>query len=211
MAKESKEKVKKAATKVLKAAGKKKEIKEAKKKIAPERTEVHEAAASHAPSPVRAEPQVKVEQAAAAKVEKVVHKPKAQKLRPEALSFGTGRRKTAIAKVKLFSGSGEISINRTPLSQYVSGRQLLLIQVNKPLKVVDVVGRYDVLVKASGGGIASQAGAVSLGIARALIRLNPELKPKLKAEGLLTRDSRMKERKKYGRKKARKRFQYSKR
>lgn len=122
-----------------------------------------------------------------------------------------GRRKTSVARVTLFSGGGEISINGKDYITYVSGRHKLLAEILKPFSVVNLNNVYDVEVKAAGGGIASQAEAVKLGIARALLLVDPAMKPALSKAGCLVRDSRMKERKKYGRKRARKRFQYTKR
>lgn len=139
--------------------------------------------------------------------EKVVHKPKED----EVYYSGCGRRKTAIATVRLYPGSGNIMINDRSLSDYVAGRKVLEIMVKAPLEVAGLQTKYDVRAVAHGGGVVGQAGAVSLGIARALMEASPELRAKLKPAGLVRRDPRMKERKKYGRKKARKRFQYSKR
>lgn len=122
----------------------------------------------------------------------------------------TGRRKEASARVRLVSGEGKILINDHPLEKYFP---LLRLQqeVTLPLVITDNLGRFNVFVNVCGGGISGQAGAVKMGIARALINLNENLKSTLRKEGLLTRDPREKERKKYGRKRARKRFQYSKR
>jgi len=125
--------------------------------------------------------------------------------------YGTGRRKEAIAKVWLVPGTGKIMVNDKPLSRYFSSRRLLENNAGRPLAVVQLADKYDVAARVFGGGISGQATAVGLGIARALIRLNPELKILLRREGLLTRDPRTKERKKYGRKRARRGFQYSKR
>jgi len=123
---------------------------------------------------------------------------------------GTGRRKTATAQVRLFSGSGKIQINGRALEHYFlteSQRSL----VTQPLAVTETAAKFDVSVTVKGGGPNGQAGAVRHGIARALLQADLNLRPTLKAEGLLTRDPRMKERKKYGQPGARKRFQYSKR
>jgi small subunit ribosomal protein S9 len=122
----------------------------------------------------------------------------------------TGRRKEAIARVRLIPGSGEWKINGRTLEDYFPNKVHQQI-VNEPLKTLDVADRYDVLVRVQGGGISGQAGAVRLGIARALIDSDPEARPPLKKAGFLTRDARVKERKKYGLKKARKAPQYSKR
>lgn len=136
---------------------------------------------------------------------------KSTKKTPLEQYYGTGRRKTAIAKVWLKTGAGKFLINGKDFKNYICQRKLLENAVLKPLQVTGLLGKMDVRVKALGGGIASQAGAVSLGIARAILSFNLDFKKALRENGLLTRDSRMKERKKYGRKKARKRFQFTKR
>ncbi len=121
-----------------------------------------------------------------------------------------GRRKTSVARVILRNGSGKITVNGKEFEQAFP--QLLSREdILNPFKVTETVGSYDVLVKVQGGGTTGQAQAIRLGIARALIELNPDFRPALKKEGFLTRDPRMVERKKYGRPKARKRFQFSKR
>jgi small subunit ribosomal protein S9 len=122
----------------------------------------------------------------------------------------TGRRKTATAQVRLTSGSGKIIINGRPYDEYftVTSQQSAVL---KPLEVAKTTQAYDIAINTRGGGMTGQAGAISLGIARALLQVTPELRPALKAEGLLTRDPRMKERKKSGQPGARKRFQFSKR
>ncbi|MBS0657140.1 MAG: 30S ribosomal protein S9 [Verrucomicrobia bacterium] len=122
----------------------------------------------------------------------------------------TGRRKTAVARVTLTPGEGKIVINDRRFEDYLPSIPLQNT-VLKPLEVANAVKSFDVKVKAAGGGVAGQAGAIRLGIARALLLTNAELRPALKAEGLLTRDSREKERKKSGQPGARKRFQFSKR
>jgi small subunit ribosomal protein S9 len=122
----------------------------------------------------------------------------------------TGRRKRSIARVILKPGKGNIDINKKPLNDYFPSETLKMI-VRQPLDSVAVSSKYDVTVKVNGGGITGQAGAIRHGIARALILLNSDFRGKLKKEGLLTRDPRVKERKKYGQKGARKRFQFSKR
>jgi small subunit ribosomal protein S9 len=127
-----------------------------------------------------------------------------------ASSRATGRRKTAIARVNILPGEGRVVINDKPALQYL-GRRSLEMVVMQPLKVVDSVRRFDVQVKVTGGGMAGQAGAVAHGLARALIEFDEQLRPVLKRAGLLTRDPRMKERKKYGLKRARKAPQYTKR
>ncbi len=123
----------------------------------------------------------------------------------------TGRRKTSIAVVKLVKGKGRVFVNGKTLAAYIGNRPALEMQIFKPLALTENMEKYDVRVKAVGGGISSQAGAIRHAISRALLQVNEEFRPVLKAEGLLTRDARVKERKKYGRKRARKRFQFSKR
>ncbi len=123
---------------------------------------------------------------------------------------GTGRRKRAIARVKLTLGQGVITINKRPIEDYFPRPQLRQI-VRQPLEATQSASRFDVEVKAEGGGPTGQAGAVRHGIARALLDMDESLKETLRSNGFLTRDSREKESKKYGRKRARKRFQYSKR
>lgn len=121
-----------------------------------------------------------------------------------------GRRKTSIARIVLTEGSGEITVNGREAKEYfpITMQQFKLQQ---PFKLTDTVGKYDVVVTVDGGGITGQVDAVRLGIARALVKVDAEHKPKLKAEELMTRDPRAVERKKFGRKKARKRYQFSKR
>jgi small subunit ribosomal protein S9 len=124
--------------------------------------------------------------------------------------LGTGRRKTAVARVRLASGSGKIVVNGRPFENYFS-TEALRMAVTQPLTVTETAAKYDVQVSVNGGGPAGQAGAVRHGIARALLKADLNFRPTLKADGLLTRDPRMRERKKYGQPGARKRFQYSKR
>ena len=121
-----------------------------------------------------------------------------------------GRRKEAIARVRLVPGTGQWKVNGRTLEDYFPNKVHQQL-VNSPLKLVDVEGRFDVVARITGGGVSGQAGALRLGIARALVEYNIELRPRLKKEGFLTRDARIKERKKYGQKGARKRFQFSKR
>ena len=121
-----------------------------------------------------------------------------------------GRRKTAVARVKLVEGSGKILINQRPFETYFP-IEILRSEVMRPFEVTNTMGRYDVRVRVEGGGSTGQAGAVKLGIARSLVALDEDLRGALRGAGLLTRDPRMVERKKYGQKKARKRFQFSKR
>jgi small subunit ribosomal protein S9 len=124
--------------------------------------------------------------------------------------YGTGRRKSSIARVFLRPGSGEFRVNDLPFDRYfVTETQRILAR--QPLVTTETAGSFNVLATVSGGGVNGQAGAVKMGIARALLVFNPELRSRLKTDGFLTRDSRAKERKKYGQKGARKRFQFSKR
>jgi small subunit ribosomal protein S9 len=122
----------------------------------------------------------------------------------------TGRRKRAIARVKLTIGQGVITINKKPIEEYFPRPQLQAM-VRQPFEVTQSGGRFDVVVKAEGGGVSGQAGAVRHGIARALVEMDASFKDAMRKNGFLTRDPREKESKKYGRKRARKRFQFSKR
>ncbi|MDO4539937.1 MAG: 30S ribosomal protein S9 [Syntrophomonadaceae bacterium] len=124
--------------------------------------------------------------------------------------WGTGRRKKAVARVRLVPGTGNIVINDRSFEEFFPNKTSRLI-VMQPMNLTSTDGRYDVICRVHGGGVSGQAGAVRLGIARALIKGDPELRPTLKRAGFLTRDPRMKERKKYGLHKARKAPQYSKR
>jgi small subunit ribosomal protein S9 len=131
-------------------------------------------------------------------------------LKKKTYSHGTGKRKEAVAQVRLAPGSGTILINGMPYDERftrITHRQAIM----KPLETTDTVGKYDVMVKVNGGGITGQSGAISHGIARALLQEDEKYKPLLRQEGLLTRDSRAKERKKPGLKRARKAPQYTKR
>jgi small subunit ribosomal protein S9 len=121
-----------------------------------------------------------------------------------------GRRKTAVARIYLKPGTGNITVNKRPLDQYFK-TEVLRIIVNQPFTVTEKLATYDVMVNVQGGGITGQAEAVRLAISRALCEIDLEMRPALKKEGFLTRDPRMVERKKYGRRKARRRFQFSKR
>ena len=124
--------------------------------------------------------------------------------------YATGRRKTSTARVFLRPGSGTIKVNRREFEEFFP-REALRMQIRTPLVLTENADKFDVLATVAGGGVSGQAGAVRLGIARALILYNAELRKALKSEGLLTRDARAKERKKYGMAGARKRFQFSKR
>lgn len=122
----------------------------------------------------------------------------------------TGRRKNAVASVWMTPGKGRFNVNGRSLFPYLT-RQALVVHATEPFKVTETQGKVDVICKASGGGLSGQAGAIRLALARALLKLNPDYRRSLKSAGMLTRDSRMVERKKYGMVKARKRFQFSKR
>jgi len=124
--------------------------------------------------------------------------------------YGTGRRKNSVARVRLVPGEGKIVINKRDINDYF-GLETLKLIVKQPLALTDTLGKYDVLVNTSGGGISGQAGAIRHGIARALLKVDPEYRQTLKKAGFLTRDPRMKERKKYGLKAARRAPQFSKR
>jgi small subunit ribosomal protein S9 len=121
-----------------------------------------------------------------------------------------GRRKEAVARVRISQGEGKFLVNKRPLLDFFK-REVLKMVIEQPLELTETLGKYDIYVNVDGGGLSGQAGAVRLGVARALIKANGELRGKLKAAGMLTRDPRMVERKKYGQPKARKRFQFSKR
>ena len=124
--------------------------------------------------------------------------------------YGTGRRKSAIARVFLRPGSGNFTVNGKPFETYFVTEQQR-VSAKKPLAQTETLSTFDVVTTVAGGGVAAQADAVKMGAARALLEFNAELRKTLKGEGLLSRDSRIKERKKYGQKGARKRFQFSKR
>ena len=122
----------------------------------------------------------------------------------------TGRRKEAVARVFLMPGSGQVTINERPIDNYFP-RETLRMALKEPFDITQTANKFDVIARVEGGGVSSQAGAVRLGIARALIQTDPNLRSVLRSGGLLTRDPRMRERKKYGQKGARKRFQWTKR
>ena len=124
--------------------------------------------------------------------------------------LGTGRRKTSVARVRLAAGSGKITVNGREFEAYFPTENLRG-HATRPLTLTETAAKFDVRINVQGGGPSGQSGAVRHGIARALLQADPNLRPTLKADGLLTRDSRMKERKKYGQPGARKRYQYSKR
>ena len=121
-----------------------------------------------------------------------------------------GRRKTAVARVRMVPGKGAIIVNGRPLLDYFK-RETLKMIIEQPFEITNTRGKFDVYANITGGGLSGQAGALRLGISRALLQWNPELRPELRAAGFLTRDPREVERKKYGQPKARKRFQFSKR
>ena len=124
--------------------------------------------------------------------------------------YGTGRRKTSTARVYLRPGGGNVQVNRKAFESYFPNETLRMI-IRQPLNLTETANKFDILVNVAGGGPAGQAGAIRHGITRALIEYNADLRPTLKQAGLVTRDPRIKERKKYGQKGARKRFQFSKR
>jgi small subunit ribosomal protein S9 len=125
--------------------------------------------------------------------------------------YGTGKRKTSVARVHLRSGSGEIQLNDKSIEDYFGGHEALKMLVKQPFAVTETVEKFDVQARIHGGGPSSQAGALRHGISRALVEFNAELRKRLKKAGFLSRDARIKERKKYGQKGARRRFQFSKR
>ncbi len=124
--------------------------------------------------------------------------------------YGTGRRKTSTARVYLRPGTGKVVANGRPLEVYMP-REILRMDLLRPLDICEVAGQFDVIVNVKGGGMTGQAGAIRLGISRALLEVNPDFRARLKPLGFLTRDSRMVERKKYGKAGARRSFQFSKR
>jgi small subunit ribosomal protein S9 len=124
--------------------------------------------------------------------------------------YATGRRKSAVARVWMKPGNGVITVNKRPIDQYF-GRETLKMILHEPFDLTETRGKYDITVNVTGGGLAGQSGAIRHGITRALMKMNPQFRPILKKVGMVTRDSRVKERKKYGQPGARKRFQYSKR
>lgn len=124
--------------------------------------------------------------------------------------YGTGRRKSATARVYLRPGAGEVKVNHKPFDRYFPNETLRMI-IRQPLQLTETTNKFDLVINVAGGGPAGQAGAIRHGITRALLEYNADLRPTLKHAGLVTRDPRIKERKKYGQKGARKRFQFSKR
>ena len=122
----------------------------------------------------------------------------------------TGRRKSSIARVLMSAGKGSFTINKKEIKEYF-GRKTLKMMLDEPLDILQINGKYDISVRVNGGGLSGQAGAIRLGIARCLEQINPDYRPPLKEAGMMTRDSREVERKKYGQPGARKRFQFSKR
>lgn len=182
----------------------------AAKKTSKKKKAVKEEVVQQPRAPLEPEIQPKAEEPKPAKPAPLF-KPKREKLPGGPRYYGTGRRKEAVAKVWVSSGSGDIKVNGKQMSEYFCGRKLLEYQVKRPLAVTNTSGSYDVHVEAFGGGVPGQAVAASMGIARALLSVSPDFRIKLKREGLLRRDPRMKERKKYGHKRARKSFQYTKR
>jgi small subunit ribosomal protein S9 len=125
--------------------------------------------------------------------------------------YGTGKRKTSVARVYLRPGTGEFSLNDSTMEEYFGGHEALKMIVRQPFAITETADKFDVVAKLHGGGQAAQAGAIRHGISRALCEFNAELRKKLKKAGFLSRDARQKERKKYGLRGARRRFQFSKR
>ncbi len=124
--------------------------------------------------------------------------------------YGTGRRKSSTARVYLRPGGGQVTVNHKPFEQYFPNETLRMV-IRQPLQLTETTNKFDIVINVAGGGPAGQAGAIRHGITRALMEFNADLRPPLKQAGLITRDPRIKERKKYGQKGARKRFQFSKR
>jgi len=203
--KEKKEIKKKSIPAAKKVAPKVK--KEAKKELKPKKAPHAEAALKiEAPKAVIAEKPAHVVHVEDRKAAPEKKKP------PKTTQYhGTGGRKTSGARVWISEGSGKYLINGRTLENYTCGRQLLLKKAIEPLVATNTLGKYDIYADAYGGGVCSQIGAVRQGVSVALTHANPEHRPILRKTGLLTRDPRVKERKKYGQKRARKRFQYSKR
>jgi small subunit ribosomal protein S9 len=133
-----------------------------------------------------------------------------KKVDAQGRAYATGKRKDAVARVWLKPGPGDIIVNQRPIETYFA-RPVLRMIINQPLQIANRMGQYDVVVSVAGGGLSGQAGAVRHGLAKALSHFEPELRSALKREGFLTRDARVVERKKYGKKKARRSFQFSKR
>ena len=133
-----------------------------------------------------------------------------QKLDAQGRAYATGKRKDAVARVWIKPGPGQITVNEKPVEQYFA-RPVLRMILQQPLHIANRHGQFDIVVTVAGGGLSGQAGAVRHGLAKALTAFEPELRPALKKEGFLTRDPRVVERKKYGKKKARRSFQFSKR
>ncbi len=202
MAEKKKTREKKKPTRKKKAVGKREKKEKLVKPVEVPPVEAKEKIPAKEVEVKKAAPPAEVAEVKKAKKEKLPAGPK---------YYGTGRRKEAVARVWLRPGNGNILLNGKSPSDYFCGRKLLEYQVVRPLAVTNTQGSYDVYVEAFGGGVPGQAGAVSLGIARALLEVNPDFRVKLKREGLLRRDPRMKERKKYGLKRARRAFQYTKR
>jgi small subunit ribosomal protein S9 len=205
-AKKEKKEIKKKSTPAAKKAAPKVK-KEVKKELKPKKAPQTEAV-------------LKIEAPKAAIAEKATHvvhveerKAAPEKKKPPKIVqyHGTGGRKTSGARVWISEGSGKYLINGRPIENYTCGRKLLLKMAMEPFVATNMLGKYDVYADAYGGGVCSQIGAVRQAVSNAIIQAKPEHRPILRKTGLLTRDPRMKERKKYGQKRARKRFQYSKR
>lgn len=197
-----------------KAKSVKKPVKK-KKAVKKEKVEKEQILGSAVPD-ISAQPSLEVKEKVlapkpAVPKEEIIFKPKKPRLPKGPKYYGTGRRKEAVAKVWLKPGTGQFFFNGKSLSEYFCQRKLLEYKIMRPFEVTNTSGAYDVHAELFGGGVPGQAGAVCLGISRALLAVNPDFRIKLKREGLLRRDPRMKERKKYGHKRARKSFQYTKR
>jgi len=198
----------------MKKTESKKEKKEIKKKVAPPaKKAVPKARKEVKPKKLQKAEAIPAEKAPHVEEHKTETRRLPEKKRPPKVVryHGTGGRKTSGARVWISEGSGKYLINGRPIENYTCGRKLLLKMAMEPFVATNTLGKYDVYADAHGGGVCSQIGAVRQGVSVALTQANPEHRPVLRKSGLLTRDPREKERKKYGQKRARKRFQYSKR
>lgn len=186
------------------------EKKTAAKKTTAKKTAEKKTAAKKATAKKTTAKKTEAKEESKTKAKSTAAKAKAAKSKkPEALYYGTGRRKNAVARVRLYAGKGEISVNGRDVNEYFN-RQVLINDIKSPLNLTETQDHFDIVANIKGGGTTGQAGALRLGISRALLQAG-DYREKLKSAGFLTRDSRMVERKKYGLKKARKRSQFSKR
>jgi small subunit ribosomal protein S9 len=183
---------------------------DAEQQAAPEEPVAEEQAAEAAAEPEAVEPDTAAEEQAEGEQPERAPKPSVISLAADARYRATGKRKSAIARVILRPGKGSFEINGRSLDDYLP-REVLRVQVKSPLELVGYAGKIDVVARVHGGGVSAQAGALRHGIAKALVEAEPTLRGQLKSQGFLTRDARVKERKKAGLKKARKRPQFSKR